>query len=144
MWWKLAQLVKMNCRGSWCPTSLNGWFHWLVQDSDYHLYIKIVDSSVCYNTFTLLICGNMWFNPNMLKIYPKGVTTFKKVQPLTWHLLLHRVAAPPVIAHSYIGPFHSQEQPQPPQVCIVFTFFCKQYIFDVSNNNFYIFATWSI
>ena len=36
-----------------------------------HLNIQTVDSSVCYNASTLLICGNMRLNTNIL-MHPKG------------------------------------------------------------------------
>ena len=43
-----------------------------------HLNIKIVDSSVCYNSYTLLRNGNMWNKTNVLKKLPKEMATFKK------------------------------------------------------------------
>ena len=43
-----------------------------------HLNIKIIDSSVCYNATTLLICGNMVLDINILKMHPKAVPNLKK------------------------------------------------------------------
>ena len=48
---------------------------WLVQhlkSKPDHLNIEIVDSSVCYNASTLLMCGNMWLDTNILKMHTKG------------------------------------------------------------------------
>ena len=42
------------------------------------LNIKIVDSSVCCNAISLLICGRERFGTNILKMHPTGVPTFKK------------------------------------------------------------------
>ena len=40
--------------------------------------IKTVESSVYYSAYTLLKSGNMWYNTNILKIHPNGMTRLKK------------------------------------------------------------------
>ena len=32
-------------------------------------------ASVCYNAYTLIISGNMWYNTNILKIHTDGMAT---------------------------------------------------------------------
>ena len=44
-----------------------------------HLNIYLVYSSVCYNAGTLLICGNMLLDKNILKKHPKEVLTLQKL-----------------------------------------------------------------
>ena len=52
-----------------------------------HLNILIVDSSVCYNVSPLPICGNVWFDTNLLKMHPNGVPTVKKYIEI--HIILY-------------------------------------------------------
>ena len=40
--------------------------------------IKIVDSSVCSNSYTLIRNINMWYETNILKIHTKGMVVFKE------------------------------------------------------------------
>ena len=66
---------------------LTGWRRWLAHhlkmEGD-HLNIKIVDSSVCCNPNTFLICGNVRFDTNKLKknykklFLPKNSLDFQK------------------------------------------------------------------
>ena len=44
-----------------------------------HLNILIVDSSVCFNASTLLNCGNVSLDTNILKVHAKRVPTFEKI-----------------------------------------------------------------
>ena len=43
-----------------------------------HQNIYIVDNSVCFNAYKLLLSRNMWYNTNVLKIHPNGMATLKK------------------------------------------------------------------
>ena len=45
--------------------------YWTEED---HQNIKIADIA-----YPLLICGNMWYNTNILKIHPNGMAPFKKL-----------------------------------------------------------------
>ena len=50
----------------------------ILKTEEEHQNIKTVDSSVCYNAYTLLKNWNMWYETNILKIHLKGMATFKK------------------------------------------------------------------
>ena len=77
----IAQLVYLKHWGSWYPTPLTGsYFTGSIRrmlNEEEQQNIKIVDSSVCYIAYTLLISGNMWYDTNVLKIHSIGMATFK-------------------------------------------------------------------
>ena len=55
--------------------------HWLVQYSRCRRTIwtfKLLKALFCYNASTLLVCGNMWFDTNILMMHPIGVPTIRK------------------------------------------------------------------
>ena len=58
------------------PNSSIGWIRRMLNGGGHH-NIKIVDSSVYYNAYTLLISGKyvIWYN--ILKIHANGMETFK-------------------------------------------------------------------
>ena len=49
------------------------------QMAEDHQHIKIVDSSVCDNAYTILISGNMWHDTNKVTIHLNGMAPIKKI-----------------------------------------------------------------
>ena len=74
-----AQLVNKSESSMLSPKNivLAGSEEWKIEED--HQNIKIVDSSVFYNAYTLIVSVNIWYNTNMLKIHHNGMATFKNI-----------------------------------------------------------------